>query len=68
MKKVSKKTTKITSVEIWMPTVKKSWFGLYKVVKWTHFTFIGGKQFVDGKEVNEFAREAMKKQVAKKEK
>ena len=56
---------KITTVEIWMPTVKKSWFGLYKVTKWTHFSFQGGKQFVDGKEVNEFAKQAMKKQLAK---
>lgn len=56
---------KITTVEIWMPTVKKSWFGLYKVTKWTKFTMTGGKMFVNGKEVNLFAKMTMKKQLAK---
>jgi hypothetical protein len=62
------KKISIKTVEIWMPTVVKSWFGLYKVTKWTHFSFVGGKQFVDGKEVNEFAKQAMKKQLTRKAK
>lgn len=48
------KKLNIKIIEIWMPTVVKLWFGLYKVTKWTHFEFIGGKQMVDGKPVNEF--------------
>lgn len=49
MKKINKKLrlTGKTTVMMYLPIIEKSWFGLYKVIRWERWDFVG-EAYKDG--------------------